>query len=301
MSAASLSDIGGLLDAVFPEAGIGEEAYLRWLYVDSPFGPVIASNLVDGGGLAGHYAVVPVALQVNGVPSHGALSLNTAVHDRARGGGAFVRLATDTYASAEASGIDAIIGVANANSTPGFIRRLSFVNAGPLPATMLVPLPGLRRDRFRSAPAEPDSPLIDQCADLLEPAPTGLTRRWTPETLRWRLRRPGASYALHRSQHLLLVSALERRGPVRVAVILAAFAGAPVAPAEVRAGVRAACWYWKAPVALHVGTNDRVRFTGPPLPNRLRASPLNFITRSLGNDAPLPALSRFEFLDFDAY
>lgn len=293
--------VAALLADVFPESTIASSAYLDWLYAASPFGGVVRAELSDTHGLAAHYAVVPVDLAIDGKQVRGALSLNTAVHERARGGGAFVRLADETFSKAASAGIELIIGVANANSTPGFIRRLAFENGGPLPATVLVPLPGRARDRFRSGPATLDSPLLESIDELLTAPTVGLTRRWTPETLRWRLRRPGASYALHRSQNLLLVSTVERRGPVNIAVILAAFAAAPVPPSDVRAAVRAACRYWKAPVALHVGTNDRVPFSGPPLPKRLRASPLNFITRPLAGGAAPPAPSRFEFLDFDAY
>src|SRR3954451_12456536 len=145
---------GSLLQRTFPDAArISRPEYLRWLYEDSPFGPVIEANLDDEQGRAGHYAVVPIDLVSDGAEYRGALSLNTAVDQRARGGGVFVRLATEAIEKAEAQDVAMIVGVANANSTPGFVKRLSFDLVGPLPATVLVPTPH-RRHRVRSAWAD---------------------------------------------------------------------------------------------------------------------------------------------------
>jgi hypothetical protein len=293
-----------LLEATFPGAGAGDPAYLRWLYDDSPFGPVVEINLDDDQGRAGHYAIVPVELAVDGAARPAALSLNTAVHERARGGGVFTRLATDTYTLAAARGVEVVVGVANANSTPGFVRRLGFTLVTPLPATVLAPLPGGgRRGGVRTvaatAPGALDRPDLDA---LLAPPPGGLTTRWTRERLAWRLARPGKAYMAHHAPGALAVSALDRRGPARVAVLLAVFAGADVAPGTARALVRAACAAHRAPLALHAGVNARLALRGLPLPARLKPSPLNFIYRDLvREDAPAPAIARWELLDFDAY
>jgi GNAT superfamily N-acetyltransferase len=293
-----------LLARVFPQAPqIGRPEYLRWLYVDSPFGPVIEANLDDEAGRAGHYALVPIDLTVDGQSHSGALSLNTAVDERARGGGVFVRLASEAIEAARSRGIAVVLGVANANSTPGFLRRLEFQLVAPLPATVLVPTPG-RRGNVRSAWAGDAILAIDDADDLdaLLRAPAhGVARSWTAETLRWRLAAPGARYALHRSAHALLVSTVDRRQRVPVAVLLKLFASAAVGARERRALVRAACRFHRAPFALHVGFNDLVAFRGPPLPERLRSSPLNLILRELGGTAPSGPIVRWELLDFDAY
>jgi GNAT superfamily N-acetyltransferase len=294
-----------LLEQVFPDAHrVSRPAYLRWLYEASPFGPVVEANLDDEQGRAGHYAIVPVALSADGAPRAGALSLNTAVDERARGGGLFVRLATEAIGEARRRGVQTVLGVANASSTPGFLRRLSFELAGPLPATVLLPLPG-RPQRVRSAWADAAafSPggMADDVDALLHPPARGLARRWTAETLRWRLASPGSRYALHRSERALVVTAVERRHGISVAVLLKAFASEPLGAAERAALVRAACRVHRAPLALHVGLNDLVAFRGPPLPERLRASPLNLVLRHLDGTPPSSQVARFEFLDFDAY
>jgi GNAT superfamily N-acetyltransferase len=295
-----------LLRRVFPDATrISRLEYLRWLYEESPFGPVIEANLDDAEGRAGHYALVPLALTSDGAPCAGALSLNTAVDERVRGGGVFVRLATEAIEAAQRQGVRMIVGVANANSTPGFLRRLSFELVSPLPATVLLPLPG-RPQHLRSAWADVSAFAAGGvAADGLEPllaAPArGLARAWTPETLRWRLAAPGSRYALHRSEHTLAVTTVDRSNRVPVAVLLKVFASVPPSAAERHAIVRAACRVHRAPLAVHVGLNEMVAFRGLALPKRLRSSPLNLIVRYLDNVPPKNAVSRFEFLDFDAY
>jgi GNAT superfamily N-acetyltransferase len=293
-----------LLADVFPGARISRGDYLEWLYERSPFGTVIEANLDDELGRAGHYALVPIGLVSDGEAMDGALSLNTAVHERARGGGTFTRLAEAAYVEAGRRGIDAVVGVANANSTYGFVNRLGFELLTPLPATILLPAPGPHRE-VRSAWADSDpfaqgGPAAD-LEPLLEVPARGIARVWTPDTLRWRLAAPSARYALHRSGDALAISCRDQRKGVRVAILLKVFAAAEVPSATRRALVRAACRFHRAPMALHVGLNDRVRFRGVPLPERLREQPLNLIYRSLRGDTAEPAIVRFEFLDFDAY
>ncbi|HEX4668849.1 MAG TPA: hypothetical protein VH275_02585 [Solirubrobacterales bacterium] len=295
-----------LLRRAFPHAPrISRPDYLRWLYEDSPFGAAIEANLDDDEGRAGHYAVVPIDLTNDGVACAGALSLNTAVDERARGGGVFVRLATAVIEQAERQGVEMVVGVGNANSTPGLVRRLSYELMGPLPATVLLPLPGRpRRVRSMLAGEEAFAPggiAADDLEALLAPPPSGLSRAWTPETLRWRLASPGSRYALHRSEHAFVVTTADRSKGVPVAVLLKVFASVPLSATERGAIVRAACRVHRAPLALHVGINDMVDFHGPTLPRRLRLSPLNLVVRYL-RDAPTKSpITRFEFLDFDAY
>lgn len=299
----TIDPTAALLEQVFPGTRISRPDYLRWLYEQSPFGPVVETNLDDEQGRAGHYAVTPLELSVDGAPQRAGLSLNTAVHERARGGGVFVRLASDTFDAARAREIETVIGVANANSTPGFLRRLQFELVTPLPAKVLVPSPG--RDPLRSGWAGADAfvpgGLAAEAEALLRPAGEGIEPRWTAETLRWRLAAPAARYALHRSDDVLVVSTVDRRKHLPVAVLLAIFAAGPLDGAAARAVVRAACRFHRAPLALHVGVNADVTFRGLPLPERLRESPLNLIYRNLSGTPRTGEFRRLEFLDFDAY
>ncbi len=289
-----------LLAQVFPGARVARPEYLKWLYETSPFGEVIETNLDDEHGRAGHYALVPIVLSRDGVDHRAALSLNTAIHQRARGGGAFVRLASDALAEASRRGLECVVGVANANSTPGFVRRLGFELLGSLPAKVLIPTPGLRAG-LRSGWASSEALLAGEIESLLLPPSSGEARRWTPETLAWRLAAPGTRYALHRSEELLAVSCVEERHGIRVAILMKVFSRSAVMPKGRRALVREVCRFHRAPCALHVGLNELVDFSGMALPGRLRDSPLNLIYRSLDEAVRPASIVRFEFLDFDAY
>ena len=62
-----LSATAGLLAEVFPGSHVASTDYLRWLYLESPFGPVIETNLDDDRGRAGHYALAPITIARDGV------------------------------------------------------------------------------------------------------------------------------------------------------------------------------------------------------------------------------------------
>jgi GNAT superfamily N-acetyltransferase len=296
-SPAELALTEALLADVFPGTRVSDPAYLKWLYADGPDGEAIAANLDDDAGRAGHYVVIPCTLRERGRDVAAALSLNTAVHERARGGGVFTRLAQQAYEDAAARGVEVVVGVANANSTPGFTRRLAFDLLGPLPAQVLLPAPGRRVPIADGLPDDARlAPLLDAAAEAGE-----ATARWRPETLRWRLAAPRADYAVHDGGDWIAVTTVDRSGRVPVAVVLAVLASRLLSTAESSALVRRACRRHRAPLALHVGHNDRLALRGLPLPERLRPSPLNLIFRRLSGDGAAPAFARFEFLDFDAY
>jgi hypothetical protein len=302
MSGAQDTATAHLLREVFPEGPGGDPAYLDWLYRGSPFGPVVEVNIDDDAGRAAHYAVVPCALRVDGAPRTGGLSLNTAVHERARGGGMFTRLAEETFTHAAGRGITDIIGVANANSTPGFTRRLGFTLLGPLPVHVLLPRRAGRAVTSRAVnEALLGSPGFRATlgSRLATPA-EGLAREWTPETLVWRLSCPTGRYAWHESGDAAMVTTVARTRGFPVAIVLKVLSAGPVPVPAARRLIGAACRFHRAPIALHAGVNPRFPLQGTPLPDRLRPSPLNFIHRSL-DGAAAPALADFEFLDFDAY
>ncbi len=291
-----------LLQEVFPHSEIASEDYLSWLYEQSPFGSVVETNLDDEAGRAGHYAVVPIELADGDQAFTGALSLNTAVHERARGGGVFTRLAEETYDKARVRGIRVVVGVANANSTPGFVKRLGFTSIGPLPVRMHLPRPRAGRSVRSAGAAAVGANGLEQLAPLLAPPAGGLARRWTPDTLAWRLRAPRHDYAVHVTREAAAVSALTRRRGVRIAVLCGVLAPAPLDRAGLTALVTAACRSHRAPVAVHLGHNLHLPAgAGRPLPERFREAPLNLIHRDLDGTARPPAIARWEALDFDAF
>jgi GNAT superfamily N-acetyltransferase len=300
-----LGATAALLDEVFPGAGLGSERYLEWLYRDAPDGPAIERNVDDDDGRVGHYAVTPIALaDPSGEAVRGALSLNTAVHARARGAGLFVTLAESTYDEALRAGVRAVVGVANASSTPGFVRRLGFSLVRSLPAELILPLPGVGGGGRDAAvtPALLASSMLSELEPLLAPPRGGLARIWTPESLSWRLAAPGRGYALHVDDEALAVSTVAVRGRLRIAVVCALFARRPLSRRALLGIVSAVCRHQHAPVAVRIGVNGRVPRVGLPLPRRLRESPLNLVYRDLSDPGrPPPPIARWEALDFDAF
>jgi hypothetical protein len=161
------------------------------------------------------------------------------------------------------------------------VRRLGFQLVTPLPATVMIPTPGPRSGILSALADEealPPGGLANGIDPLLTAPAAGCAREWTAHTLRWRLARPGARYALHRREDLLAVSCVDTRNGVRVAIISKLFSATPVAARTLRALVRAACGFHRAPMVLYVGLNELARFSGAPLPRRLRESPLNLVT-----------------------
>lgn len=129
----SLKESQRLLQLVFAEhADKFTYEYLKWQYADNPVGTIVGYNAYWGEVLAAHYVTMPIYLNIDGKKTLGLLSLNTATHPDHRGKRLFTILAEKTYRYAEENGYKFVIGVANANSTHGFIKHLGFSLIGPL-------------------------------------------------------------------------------------------------------------------------------------------------------------------------
>lgn len=267
-----------LLRQVWPGSGQFTEDYLRWLYMDNPSGQALGANAWHGDRLVGHYVLIPMEASLRGRPVKAALSLNTAVHPAHQGRGLFTRLAADAYRSASDLGVHHVIGVANANSTPGFIGRLGFTLVAPLDAKITWGLPEI------AAPAEDSD----------------WRRLWTPGSYAWRLANPNARYSVARSggRHACLAAT----GEFGLRAILQMEMETEFSRLlESRLPLADRPW-----LKLWIGLSPRLRFPQGlsfDLPARLRRSPLNLIYRPLGGDASVPARDKLEFslLDFDAY
>lgn len=266
-SAEQLSAYADLLGRVFgPAAKFSPEA-LAWRYRDNPAGAVVGADAWDGERLAAHYVTCPTAAVIDGREVTGLLSLNTATDPAYQGRGLFTTLAQATYEQGRAAGYGFVIGVANANSTPGFLRKLAFQDVGRLEAGVLA-----RRPRaFREAAV-------------------GYQGCWRPDLLAWRLANPAARYVVARSGRLTGVWARTHMPFVRCGAFLDGDHGAGERP----------------PLAatLFIGLEPRLTLNGfLPIPERLRPSPLNLIWRRLG-EAPEQldrSATAINFLDFDPY
>lgn len=271
-----LSRYKALFFACFSEADKFRPAVLKWLYADNPDGNAVGFDAFDGERLAAHYVCIPATIRIDGVAVKSLLSLNTATHPDYQGKGLFSKLAAMTYAAAAEQGFHSVYGVANANSTPGFVRKLGFQLIQPLGAMVGVGRLGID---------------FDQTARLAQ-----FERVWTPESLGWRCANPAN-----------LVTGFQARGLAgfhakAMGSLLPAYAELPgqLALDEIGAGRPL------SPLRLYLGLvpTGCGRFsTYVSIPQRFRPSPLNLIFRALA--APEFRLEagriHFSFLDFDAY
>ena len=271
----ALARYGALFAACFPDSSKFTPVYLQWLYADNPDGAAVGFDAWDGDQLAAHYVCIPARASIEGVEARMLLSLNTATHPLYQGQGLFTKLAALTFDAGRAAGFDGVYGVANANSTPGFVRKLGFQLVRPLEARVGLGPVG----RAPAAPA----------------VAVSFERLWSGAALAWRCANPDNPVRARRQGRRWCFDA-RAIGPVR-AYAEATLDAADAAPAA------AAGW---RPLRLYLGLlpQSERRFTGyPSIPQRLRPSPLNLIYRSLSGRVETldPARIRFTFLDFDAY
>lgn len=272
---ATLARYGALFAACFPGTDKFTPAYLDWLYVANPDGAAVGYDAWDGERLAAHYVCVPARAWVEGQEVRVLLSLNTATHPDYQGKGLFTRLAAMTYEAGAGAGFDGVYGVANANSTPGFVRKLGFQLVRPLEARI-----GLGRLRHAPRPAAPA---------------LSFERSWSEASLAWRCANPHNRV-------------WQRRAGDRLQLHAAAVGGVP-AYAELDGGLdggAARSPSFLSPLRLFIGLapDASARYWNyASIPMRLRPSPLNLIWRAFTPRAPRLDAARiqFTFLDFDAY
>lgn len=275
--AETLASYESLFRSCFPNASHLNVAYLEWLYAGNPAGHVIGCDAWEGDTLAAHYACVPVDAKIGGRPARVMLSLNTATHPDFQGKGLFTRLADATYEAGATAGLAAVYGVANTNSTPGFLRKLGFGLVRPLDARI-----GIGR--------------IDIADPATLRADSSFHRDWSPLSLRWRIANPARPYRLVR----LSGGGVGAEAPTGHKGLsawdelpLTAAAGEALGSASMTA-------------RLHLGLRPGHRYHGLrwfEIPRWYRPSPLNMIFRSLDVQTAMPDSDGVVLgqLDFDAF
>lgn len=296
-----------LLNDVFPNGGLSF-SYLDWLYRGSPDGPDIPSDYVESGELLGHYTIVPQQWLIDGQSQRLALSLNTAVHENARGKGLFVKLAEESYLAAKSQGIQAVIGVANANSTPGFVRRLGFKLMCPLPvvAGLIVPIATKKAASYAITKDFLNSAKFSAIAENLSSEPKlYANQKWHLAKLRWRLNSPRGRYAIHvHETGILITTTAPIRLGIQSVVALKFLPNIGFSWIDVKVLLKQAAAFHRSPFFIYSGFNEHAVVTGISLPRRFLPSPLNLIYRRLDDSIPAAddvRIGTFEFFDFDAY
>ncbi|MGN6830478.1 GNAT family N-acetyltransferase [Paucibacter sp. M5-1] len=160
----------------FGQRSLGE--IWDWAYQRNPNGEPIVTLCYENDELVGHYAIVPMPLSNGDERKNSYISMTTMVAESHRKFGLFTQLAQENYAVATDLGVDFVFGFPNAQSTPGFRKRLNW----QLPESDYVAT-------------------VDKSA-LLALAETGQLEKagrlgldlTQPALREWRLSRPGATY-----------------------------------------------------------------------------------------------------------
>lgn len=275
--AVSLAHYCELMAACFPSSSKFTPAYITWLYVDNPDGKAVGFDAWEGDRLAAHYVCIPTRARIEGREVTLLLSLNTATHPAFQGKGLFTKLAQQTYQAAAEQGFEGIYGVANANSTPGFIRKLGFQLVRPLEAR--IGIGGLH-------------------GDYDTPVPVAFERSWSSASLAWRCANPDNPVFHRKQSECFQFAAKALAGILIPAYTQLSATGLVLTPRPAK--------FRLAPMRLFLGlVPDKAAnyWNYVSIPERLRPSPLNLIYRSFNPTADLldPTAIRFDFLDFDAY
>lgn len=224
--------------------------------------------------VAAHYVVIPFQVEIENQAKMSALALNTAVDERHRGQGLFRKLAELAHQRALEIGIDHIVAIANANSTPTFLRHLGFHLVTPLDVRMCLTLP------------RPSGAKIDW----------QWRRKWSAKDLAWRLDNPGGHYWRSAAADFSCIIGTTKYPGVRAVLkvesepLLRLQAESQLRP---RATWSPVLWFGKCPELRFQAAID--------VPTRLRPSPFNFIFHALTSRKTrlMPEHVHFEAADFD--
>jgi len=279
---ATLANYRALFEVCFPNARHYTIPYLKWLYTSNPAGVAIGFDAVAGERWAAHYACIPVWARVKGEMQKGLLSLNTATHPDFQGKGLFTKLANMTYEYACDNGYRFVYGVANANSAPGFTRRLGFQLVCPLEARL--GFGGFFADarEYETLQAE-----------------VVFARAWDNASLRWRMANPTNSVGaqtLSTSLHSFTAHTNYPLIQVYSEMLVSDWGPASSPSSRTSFGLP----------KLFLGLFPGKRWTHPnywAIPKRLRPSPLHLIYRDLHSTGTTlaPNACLISFMDFDAY
>lgn len=267
-SPTKLKEYSRLLSAVFTETHKFTVDFLNWQYKDNPAGEVVGYDAYLGGELAAHYVTIPVIYFYKGQQKKGLLSLNTATGKAHQGKGLFTQLAEKTYELGKNLGYEFVIGVANQNSTHGFLKKLDFALIAPLDVK-------IGAGKINALNKSTDYIFLANHDDAF---------------INWRLANPFSHY--YKSNDLLLTDT----GKYGVSAVLCH---------SVRFRNNSQIETKSSFLKTWIGIADHKKIGACyfNLPKKLKPSPLNLIFKSLNSETVIPRRDEifFELIDFDAY
>jgi hypothetical protein len=112
--------------------------YWKWRFIDNPTNKVMIKLMWDDDILAGHYAVSPLAINIDRKEYLSALSMTTMTHPDYAGRGIFTDLAERMYEEEYIKNdLKAVWGYPNLNSHYAFIKNLKWANLDRIPLLSL--------------------------------------------------------------------------------------------------------------------------------------------------------------------
>lgn len=268
VSGSRIVDYSQLLSDVYIKTTKLTPRYLEWQYRQNPMGTAVGFDAFYEDQLAAHYVTIPVVYSIQGKKSKGLLAINTVTHPKHQGKGLFTTLANRTFEEGKKLGYEFIIGVANQNSTYGYLNKLQFKFISPLEVKI-----GVGKME-----------IYDSTNYLVQP-------HWSKEALQWRLSNPEIPYYVNNNIILAptnkyWIYAQLKQHKKKLSM--------PVELKKKKALIK----IW---IGLSRATKSRGLFID--FPEKLKPSPLNLIFKDLKGN--LPEFQKedifFELIDFDAY
>ena len=251
--------------------------YLKWLYSSNPEGNAIGFDAFFNDQIVAHYACIPVKYCINENETKGLLSLNTATHPNHQRKGLFLKLAKKTYDFALENNFKFIIGVANSQSSHGFLKRLDFELVKPLDVKLGIGFPNTSQKK------------TDECK---------FYRIWDRDSFYWRKSNPGKGYDFKKitNNNFIITT---NTGMLGIRAIVYESKVNSYFISTIRK-------FYFNPLKIWIGIdsfknwNNRLYFN---LPDRMKISPLNLIFKDLTERKIRldPDSIKFTGFDFDAY
>jgi len=261
-----------LLTKVFPSTDKFTNEFLEWEYLHNPNGPVVGFNAYFGTKLVAHYATQPISVLIHGSKIKGLLSINTATHPDHRNNNLFLKLVNLTCDYAKNNDHNFIFGIANSNSTHGFINKLGFQFVTSLKTKI-----GIGKI-FKISVDENHS----------------FERIWTERDLLWRVNNPSKQYFINNNEIIAPVDKFSINAPMHVI------------DKDLPKNLNLPILKGLNLIKLYVGIDNSIDWKKSyyfDIPKQLKPSPLNMIFKDLTqNELKLDSKSvKIRLIDFDGF
>jgi hypothetical protein len=276
---------------------------MKWLY-ESGFGH--GSEIVavfDEGKKVGQIVLLHQKVYLDGKPAAAIQLIDLFILQAYRSPQLVRRIYKEVESLCQAEKIRLVLALPNANSALLNERLLKLRPFLSLQARVGVSFGWPRLSNLKYSgrlKSMPEDEAVDLLSGFVTPvAENGL--HWDAGTLFDRLNDPTCDYAVHATADLLLISSTRKTRGINHALLCGFFArsDAAVPSSAVRKLIRAACRFWKHPIFVYAGVNNRLpSLPGSALPSRLRA-PILVQLRDFDADEPNLRLDRFQLIDTD--